>query len=302
LCFTNCQQESLNVPEEVKYTDLFEEIWQYTGEHYCCFDMKGVPWHAVYTYSSPSISDDMSEEQFKSVIYEMLSQLVDKTLSLETSSETLYFDYYLQIYPENLDETVRDNYPSNDAFIEDKILYLADLPDPIQYPSIGSLIDESEGLIIDLRNVDTELRYEEPSGGIINFVDRLKSSEVLGTRRTTSGSGNDYTTTDFELGGEGISDYPFPVVLLCNNGTVGEGNVTAFALSHLDSCTVVGDVTGGGNLDIESFTLSNGWVLNIPKTTILNSDGNSIGNGLGPDILIDDDPATWRGLRRCLKN
>jgi len=49
--------------------------------------MKGVPWHLVYTNSSPLISDDMSEEKFKGVIYEMLSQLVDENLSLETSSE-----------------------------------------------------------------------------------------------------------------------------------------------------------------------------------------------------------------------
>jgi len=83
---------------------------------------------------------------------------------------------------------------------------------------------------------------------------------------------------------------------LCNQGTFGEGNTTAFALSHLTNSTTVGGVTGGGSLDIESFTLSNGWTLNIPKTAIMRSGdniiGKSISNGIAPDIFIDDDRAT----------
>lgn len=298
LCFTNCQKILFDIPDEVTNTLVFEEVWQYMKQHYCCFDVKNVDWEAVREIYTVQIDDDMNEDEFKSIIHAMLSELEDGTLSFATSTESVrYEDYYLP-YPENLDENVRTfNYPGNSAFWEDTILYINSFADVIDgFSPVPPLMIRSKALIIDLRNMTKRPQFKIPysDNDIVGLADALQPTQTVGTERTKIGIGADeYDDVEFEVGGGWFEvDYPFPVILLCNRQTFAEGNVSAFAFAQLPNCTIIGDRTGGGNLDLESFILSNGWLLNLPKTTILDLDGNSIGNGIAPDIFVNDDPAT----------
>lgn len=57
--------------------------------------------------------------------------------------------------------------------------------------------------------------------------------------------------------------------------------------------TLIGDHTGGLHSFVgEDIYLANGWILRIPSGTLIDLNGQSILEGIAPDIYVSDDTTT----------
>jgi len=322
LCFvcllTSCEKLLIKPDTENTATGIFTQAWQYTKSHYCCFDSKQVDWDNVYQTYSARVDDGMDTDSLHLVIHQMLSMLEDEGIAIVGELGTLRHEIDNSMYPSNLDTAVvTNNYTSyyndynldyydhdNYTVFNGEVAYLRKFSkDNIQTRLRSIRINQYKGLIMDFRNlgpddhnishdcVDKQTKEEDLSDIIMNPKPRDRE---IGSKRFKIGAGeNDYRTNKLKVGDSGCTPQnDYPIIILCNRETYGGSNRTVYAMSKLSNVTVIGDRTGGGNISVRTFMLSNGWLLNIPAGTIFDLDGNSLQSGFDPDIFINDDPAT----------
>jgi len=275
--------------------EIFEYIWHYSKTYYCCSDLKGIDWEDMYQIYAPQVNEDMDETAFFDLVHSMLSELEDATVSLTGPQGTVHYDNSCASCPINYDpDLIQEFYKPNEAdayvMIGD-VAYINNFDDE----SFFSDITESDisKLIFDFRNLKenpfrkksyscNEYPYENPN---LCVSSGTQNSNLYSHRIKIGPTESDYVDdvqfcSTFLLG---------EVVVLVNQHTVNDGNTAAYSIIRR---TLVGDRTGGGNTDICAVALSNGWVLSIPRGTLLFEDGTGIYEGFDPQILINDDPTT----------
>lgn len=276
------------------YTDTFEYMWQRINDHYCCFDTSEVDWNAVRAEYAPQISNDMSETTFIELIDEILSLFKDHSLSISTLSGEIRYDEFEQ-YPPNFDiNTITFYNPANHPYVVyDSIAYINDFYEPGN--SIKEVANNNmKGLILDFRDlVDVDVPGSSPSKwGLQNI---RKEEKDVAIKRKKIGAGAD----DFEektITYDGINQdnaaYEGPIIVLINHQIFGTDNKVVHIASEMSNTTLVGTATGRANFGVASSFLPNGWRLNIPEAAIFDMQGNSIGLGIQPDTIVEDDITT----------
>lgn len=292
LIAVSCEKMLFETPDN--HTAVFEYIWQYTKDHYCCFDFKEVDWNEVYDIYAPQVNDDMETTVFTMLMHEMLSTLKDNRLFILGEMGTIRYEGDT-IYPENIDtNTVKFYNPTNGSYaIYEGVAYFNNFDNQDFFEILDSIKNDVSGLIIDIRSqLDIPFaQFEEGEyTSIVNFG--REAGKIVGKRRTRIALRDDYEEVDTGILLKAEIDYEGDIVVLCNWKTSFWASELVYFFSQLSGCTLVGDHTIGGNFMATTTYLANGWVLNIPTTTIINLDGQSIGEGIAPDIYINDDPAT----------
>jgi len=306
-CIAGCEKLLIEPSVENTNQGIFDYTWEYTQQHYCCFDMKQIDWNTVYDAYANRVNEDIGEDSLAQIIHEMLSLLEDEYVAISGAFGEWSYETDNSMFPANLDASVvSNNYKPSDYEYEH-----IRLPGNIAYmnqfsrtsiTSLGIVAREEnnyEGLILDFRNWNSKHHTIECSSlfdceyDLSNFI-MIPENTLIGTKRLRIGEGEyDYRDTDLTVG-DGITEFleTFPIVVLCNRETYGGSNRTVYALSHLPNVTLVGDRTGGGNMDVRTTILPNGWLLHVPALTLFDLEGGLISEGFDPDIFVNDDPVT----------
>jgi len=299
LIFVACEELFFDEPLPTDYTTTFEHLWQRTLEHYCCFDIADVDWNEVYEDYAPQVSNDMTEASFIELIDEMLSLLKDHNLSITTPFGEIRYSEY-ELHPANLDiNTVRLYNPTDQPYVAyDSVAYINRFNG--NYSAFGGAMNRVrnknlKGVILDFRSLllPSGNAYNEITIEPYNFI-RVGEQRPVGiARRKIGPAPNDFKETDLTETLDG-SGYEGPVIILINYQMFATNKYDAFRTAELSNTTLMGTSIGSGNFH-PSFTssiLPNGWLLSIPERAIFDTQGNSIGLGIQPDIYVEDDTAT----------
>lgn len=311
-CFISCEKIFIQPSVENTNTDTFDYVWEYTKHHYCCFDTQEVDWDSVYQTYSPRVNDDISSDSLRLLLHQMLSTLKDEGVVIAGEFGELNYQTDNSMYPANLDSNVIDavykpyNIRANAYTFSEGIMYVNKFEEARFYSLLDDFVEEESnltGLIIDLRNwTSDDHKIEYLDGNNDKTIDeelsnviRETEDDMIGTYRYKTGQGeDDYYTSDLLVNTPDHEIYTneIPVIVLCNRETYAGSNRTVYGLSTLPDVTVIGDRTGGGNIDLLTISLPNGWFLKLPKGTVFDTDGIPINRGIDPDIFINDDPTT----------
>lgn len=292
---TTACEKLLIRPTPNENQEIFEYIWNYSKTYYCCSDIKGIDWDVIYDTYAPQVSEDMDETAFFNLVHNMLSELEDPIVSLTGPQGTVHYDNSCVACPVNYNpDLIQEFYKPNEtdayAMIGD-VAYINNFDDE---SFLGDIIESGiSKLIFDFRNL-TENPFrkklypcnEYPNAPTNSCIDPGGEQSNLYSHRIKTGP----TESDYLDDVLFCSTFiPGEIVVLVNQHTMNDGNTAAYLLARH---TLVGARTGGGNMDICAVALSNGWVLSIPRGTLLLEDGTGIAEGFDPQILINDDPTT----------
>jgi C-terminal processing protease CtpA/Prc len=155
----------------------------------------------------------------------------------------------------------------------------------IEMDCIAPLVDEAEGIIVDIRN--------NPGGAAVYgvaFAGHFFSEKTLvGYNAKKAGPGYDDFTEPYEIYVEPVSNGNWsnkPTMLLTNRTVYSTANLVASMLKYAPNVTQVGGRSGGGGGMPETYYLPNGWALVFPSNILLDAEKQHIENGIEPDVEV----------------
>ncbi|MEM6377844.1 MAG: S41 family peptidase [Bacteroidota bacterium] len=293
-----CQKEMLN---EVKKQAVFKEMWQYIDENYIYFDHKAVDWQAVYEAYAPLVKEDISEAEFRELCFAMLNTLKDGHNRLTTpdfdenynyrDGFNIHFDLDL-IKEKYLDNNFQDIGFYTYGLLPNKIAYVH-FQSFYQVGLIQEVIDffseqAIQGIIFDIR--DNSGGTGQDAVEIVgHFIDQVTTVGYLVEK---TGKAPDDVSEPLSI--KAIPKTPVlkvPVVLLTNRKSYSATTYLTAQFETLPNVTIVGQITGGGGGGNQTQELSNGWLLTISSSKLLDINfDESLESGIVPDIQINNDP------------
>lgn len=295
---------------DVEYTNTprgnFMALWTIMDEHYCFFDLKreklGVDWEEVKQRYSESISDEMSDRALFEVLCDMIGELRDGHVNLNSVYDLGRNWSWKTDYPANLSKDLRESYLGNDYIIAGSGCFYRILDDNIGYMVVEDFDNRissgrlnvmfsnmflCNGLIIDIR---------DNGGGMVEAAESLASHFTERTVTVSyscykSGPGhNDFSRLYENRLSPAWEDQRWvkPVVVLTNRGCFSSANDFAYIMKALDNVTLMGDVTGGGGGLPMSSELPNGWTVRFSSSPTFDVDMNYVEFGVEPDIRLED--------------
>ena len=278
----------------------FDLLWQTINDEYCYLEYKKINWDSIGDLYREQLTPDMGDKKFFSVCANMLNELKDGHVAIESDFNAIsYSDWYLD-YPQNYNASIIErNYLGKDRFKlgglkSQKIKNIGYLTCSSFMKSFSlSQIDEAisqlgdiEGLIIDVRN---------NVGGNIELAELLasafcKEKTTFAYLRYKEGKGDNYSEYFAQyLVPQSKNVYDGNIVVITNRMCYSATNDFVCAARSLENVTIIGDKTGGGGGMPFSSELYNGWRFFYSKNPIFDKEKNHIENGIEPDIYIDLD-------------
>ena len=308
--FTSCvdTEEKPDTP-----TGNFEALWQIIDSHYCFFDYKqqeyGLDWQQVYQKYKVRINDNMTETQLFEVCCDMLGELRDGHVNLNSSMDYGRYWAWQEAYPKNYSDTLERRYLGTDYKIASGLRYRV-LDDNIGYIRYSSFMDPvgegnlddcltylmlCRGLIIDIRN---------NGGGELTTAERLagrfvQEKTLVGYIQHKTGTGhNDFSSLEPQyLKPSSRIRWHKPVCVLTNRSVFSAANAFAVMMRSLPNVTLVGDHTGGGSGLPMSSSLPNGWSARFSACPMYDSHKQHTEFGIAPDVPAAlTDEATAQGV------
>ena len=287
--------------------EVYNEFWTHVDEHYIYFDLKGVDWDSVKESSLTKLNPHMTEEELYEVVKQDLDLLKDGHNNLRTTFAKASGYNYKKGYDVNFDFTHVKNYATEEwsadgyfqyTYIDDiAYVYISRMRkmDGLKPLLRSILTEDTRALVIDIRN---------NGGGDSNPIPELLGDYV--TERTLlsyyvekSGPGHNQNTDPIAVYAEPSSDFNFsgPVILLTNRGSFSASSYMASMMKGLPTFTIIGQVTGGGGGGNSTYELSNGWLLSLSMSDMLDKELQSIEPGVQPDIEINNTLADMKENR-----
>ncbi|MDR1623467.1 MAG: S41 family peptidase [Tannerellaceae bacterium] len=280
----------------------FEALWQILDANYCFFDYKEIDWNEVYDKYSPQIDESMYEYKLFQVLSDMVNELKDGHINLNTSFLFSSYENWYTEYPSNFSWSVLNSkYLAGAARggDYDEIRYTRLAGNQIGYIYYGSFresileteldsifhfFEHCQALIIDVR---------DNGGGSLTNSDRLASRFLA--EKTLCGYIQHKT-------GRGHSDfshpYPIylkpshstlwlkPVIVLTNRRCYSAANNFVSKMRELPNVRTLGGNTGGGSGFPFTSELPNGWSIRFSTSPILNVNMQHTEFGIEPDIEV----------------
>lgn len=296
-------------PEEV-----FDELWNGVNKRYVCFSNTDVDWDAVYAKYRGQISDETNEDQLFSVCCEMLAELNEGHISLQTETrqwsgyqndEATYDLPYLEAYYLGFYETgtvnksggLRYNTIRNGAIgYIDYNSFEFDITDDQVLVVLGAF-KECQGLILDLRG--------NGGGFFHNMVTLLNclpcEKELYKSYVRHNGIRDDLLEKGVAFK-PGIKDESMiwrkPLIVLIDKRSYSATSMFAMCAKECENVCVVGIKTGGGTNTARYYELSNGWTYRIPWIKHISQSGMDYQNGVPPDVEVPFDVDLARNERK----
>ena len=305
LGFCSCQRGETEYDDSPQ-TNL-DALWTIIDQQYCFLEYKekelGISWANIHTKYSARLNPKMSRTQLFEVLCQMLGELKDGHVNISSSLDLGRNWSWMEDYPLNLDEELRDAYLQTDYNLSAGLKYRI-LPDNIAYvvyESFQSAIGEGNlddmffslrmcnGMILDIRgNGGGELDNVE------KFASHFTNEKVLvGYRSHKTGTGH----TDFSpLEAEYITPskgvrWQKPCVVLTNRSCFSAANTFVRDMKEMPLVTIMGDQTGGGSGLPFSSELPIGWSVRFSASPSYDAQKQQIEFGIAPDIPCSLDAA-----------
>lgn len=298
----SCEKAFLDDNPDNDPRSNFEILWKTVDEKYSFFITKNINWDSVYTFYSPMVTSETTDQELFDVFDEMLFDLRDGHVNLISPFDiSRNWEWYLN-FPDNYDEQVVErNYLGPDHRIAGGIKYT--IIDSIGYIYYGSFsagfttqnldevftyLEDTKGVIIDVRN---------NGGGSLNNAYALaqrfipEQKHVLTTfEKTGPGHGDFGNGLGVSLSSVSRPNYTGPVALLTNRRCYSATNTFTAILSNFDHVTQIGDRTGGGGGIPVDNELPNGWRYRFSATLTTLPNGFDIELGIPPDVVANNTP------------
>jgi len=264
------------------YEAQFDAIWSQYDKSYPAFGYKNVSsadWNEMRTRYRPRAKASRTEDEFISVMLEMLRPLRDvhswfvdpKGVVVPTYTPTALENFDRARWARALQGT--GWIPHGTAWGEATVagygyLYIgtwgAQEIDTIALDAALLRAQHLPGMIIDVRT----------NGGgsdatAFAFASRFvtKKSQIVSYVQVRNGSNHDDLTPLEErtISPRGPWQYTKPVIVLAGRGGFSANESFVAAMRELPQVTVIGDTTGGASGNPHTFPLGNGWSFTVPQ-------------------------------------
>lgn len=281
----------------------FDALWKILDENYCFFDYKEIDWDGVYDKYSSEIDESMYEYKLFQVMSDMVNELKDGHINLNSSFFFSSYEGWYTEYPSNFSWGVLNSkylVDANRGGDYDEIRYTRLVDNQIGYIYYGSFresileteldsifrsFEHCKALIIDIR---------DNGGGSLTNSDRLASRFL--EEKTLCG----YIQHKTGKGHHDFSDpYPIylkpshsilwlkPVIVLTNRRCYSAANNFVSKMRELPNVRTLGGSTGGGSGFPFTSELPNGWSIRFSTSPILDVNMEHTEFGIEPDIEIN---------------
>jgi len=306
---SSCQQEIIGQEIENTPTNNYELLWKDFDEYYGQFEVKNINWDSMNVVTRNQISDDMTEEQFYSVITEMLSVLNDPHVTLYPTTPDLprwsidlvdgiktIDDFSYDLVKESYVKTwFNQSGPIQHGLLENNIGYVHIDQFEAGLKNTKKIMDRvlkdiknTVGLVVDIRDTPGG---RDPEAQLIASYFTTEKRLYMTSRKKKGPGRNDFSNTVEWYINPQENHYDRPIVLLTTRYTMSGAETFSLAMKTLDQVTHVGDTTGGAFSDDIMKEMYNGWLYSISVGDYRDRKGISYeGRGLPPDTLIENTP------------
>lgn len=318
ILLSGCEKSFMDGEPNYSPRENFEYLWKQVDEKYSYFDVKNVDWDEIYTEYSAQVTNDMPNEIFFNLMFEMLGELRDGHVNLRSSFNLsrynisydapenfnwrLIEDYYLEPNELNLFDVPEHSYitgpfrhqifPVNDSYIG--YIHYASFAASISEYDIDYTLSRmrgTDGLIIDVR---------QNGGGapsnIFQIINRLTEDKhyIYGTVIKDGPAHDDFGELMKVYNDPGGNlKYLNPVVILTNRNCYSATTFFAAALKAYPNVAQVGDTTGGGAGAPHGGQMPNGWYYRFSVTRSGYPSGDTLYDfetGVPPDFYVNMNP------------
>ena len=279
-----------------------EALWKIIDEHYCFFDYKqheyGLDWQQVYNIYNVRAKGNLNRDQLFEVLTDMLSELRDGHVNLNTAFDFGRYWNWQEDYPTNFSDTLQRRYLGTDYRIAGGLKYriLDDNIGYVYYGSFTSNIGESNlnevmqylafcnGMILDIRS---------NGGGNLTNAEKLAArfcneKTLVGYIQHKTGKGhNDFSEMEPQyIDPSSNIRWHKNVVLLVNRGVYSAANEFVKYMKCMPTVKTVGDKSGGGAGLPFTSTLPNGWTVRFSACPMYDCQKQTTEFGIEPDYQV----------------
>lgn len=293
--------------------DLFDRVWQDFDRNYSFFVLKGIDWDSSRLRFRQSLSSTSTEGELFDVLTDMLLELEDGHVRLETPlGNSAYTGWYDQ-FPRNNDPSIvtASYLGGSEMLTPEANMLFGRIDENIGYLAVRSLAGSGHGpdtdyvlaqlsgisaMIVDLRDNGGG---DDRNGKAIasRFTDAVYLFRQVRYRDGPEHDDFGPPTDDF-IGPDGAQSFAGPVVVLTNRRVFSSAETTVLAFDVLPNVVRIGDFTGGGSANPAEFVLPNSWSYTVSRWIVNRPDGTTFeGVGIAPDIRVDitqEDAASLR--------
>ncbi|MFN7116310.1 MAG: S41 family peptidase [Saprospiraceae bacterium] len=301
---SSCQKPT--IAQEVNTPiNNFELLWKDFDQYYGMFAVKGIDWDSMYAVYRPQVNDQMTEQEFYTVITQLLTPLQDNHVSLIPTNSNLprwsndlenglpKYDHLwsLDLLKSKYLKGFREFGPIGYGWMQSRnigYLHLSGFDGSSK--EYAAVLDEAfaafknaEGLVLDIRDCPGGF---DPTAQYVAGRFAKQRALYMSTRKRNGPRHTDFTEkTEWYVLPTGSSQFTKPITLLTTRFTQSAGETFTLAMQTLDHVTIVGDTTSGAFSDNIYRDLYNGWMFSISVGDYRAADGRSYeGIGIAPDV------------------
>ena len=290
-------------PPATSSLDLYDSLWSEFDRSYSFFVLKGIDWDDSRTRFRARLNAESSDNELFDVLSEMLLELEDPHVVLDSSLGTSSYTGWYDQYPSNFDESVvMATYLGANAMMSPETnMLFGPIDSDIGYLRVYNLtgtghgndidyilgqLSGISGLVIDLRSNGggNDQNGEAIAGRFADAIYLYRRNRF----RDGPEHGDFGPYIDSFVSPTGSGSFLGPIAVLTNRGTISSAESLVLGFAALPNSSSFGDFTGGGSANPEQNQLSNNWTYTVSRWIEYLPDGTTFeGVGIEPDVRVD---------------
>jgi hypothetical protein len=283
--------------------ELFDQVWEDFDRNYSFFILKGIDWDASRQRFRSGLTSASSERELFSALSEMLLELEDGHVRLDTPLGNSVYSGWFEQFPRNNDPgiIIATYLRGSEMMSPEANLLFGRIDDDIGYLAVPSLAGSGYGsdadyVLAQLNGVRAMIVDLRGNGGgddrngkavVARFTDATRLIRQVRFRDGPEHDDFGPLIDDF-IEPDGAQSFDGPVAVLTNRRVFSSAETMVLAFDVLPNVVRVGDFTGGGSANPAEFRLLNGWSYTVSRWIVNRPDGTTFeGVGIEPDIRID---------------